>query len=661
MIDYRAGTWGFHVAFGLRGSLAPRALTVAVPNALITLLVSLYVPSLKAALFDEDASNEESSGSAKTNASAMILTTLTVILTFILYNRSRTSYDRWWEGGTLLQKTRGEWFNAYSSLVAFASTKPEMRNKVTTYLHFLARMMSLLMCCGLQQVSPNRDRPFEVIDLDGIDPACIDFLNVAPDKCELLLQWIQRSVTLEAESGVLPIAPPILSRAYQELSRGIVNLQNARKIADFPYPYPLAQLSMILQMVHYVMTPVVSALALRTPWAVALSFTSIFVLWSIHFNALDLEFPFGSRVNDLPMVEMQRDWNMSLCTLLKERASKPPKFLFDSSMHGQLLIAMSDASEVYLPSLKAAQLARRNVPSISIARTGKRFSVEYDEEGAGSHEDPSPNRGAARLAGSFVSEVSTCAGESRSSSRTSSRYGGESRTSGISSRYSGMSLFSMLSRQSHFSRPWRNSQRNSHLNTAMQGADGRPQMTTQLSSVMEATESMKSNEFASSAPARTRQPSPFSEFHQETPVSPSQHEPSPANSAGETSKGAVLNTQSRSPCEASKPIDLSRVDRPYMTFQSAQLRARLDQSRSNSPTSRELSPSHRSKGGELTLPTGSSRSSSSSSESQGDAGKSLTSTDDPEAGLSPVASENKPVVDIDIMLRGTSPRRCAYV
>lgn len=27
----------------------------------------------------------------------------------------------------------------------------------------------------------------------------------------------------------------------QELSRGIVNLQNARKIADFPFPYPYAQ------------------------------------------------------------------------------------------------------------------------------------------------------------------------------------------------------------------------------------------------------------------------------------------------------------------------------------------------------------------------------------------------------------------------------------
>merc|ERR1712113_959369 len=96
-----------------------------------------------------------------------------------------------------------------------------------------------------------------------------EFLNAAPDKVEVILQWIQRSMVLHAQSGVLPVAPPILSRAFQEVSRGIVNLQNARKIADFPYPYPLAQISMILQLLHWVLTPVVSAMTMSTHWAVA--------------------------------------------------------------------------------------------------------------------------------------------------------------------------------------------------------------------------------------------------------------------------------------------------------------------------------------------------------------------------------------------------------
>merc|ERR1719326_1384603 len=134
------------------------------------------------------------------------------------------------------------------------------------------------MCCGLQQVSPHRGRPFEILGLEGIEPESMDFLNEAPDKVEIILQWIQRSMVLHMQTGVLPVAPPILSRAFQEVSRGIVNLQNARKIADFPYPYPLAQVSMMLQLVHYAMLPMTSAIALPVPWAVIVSFTSIFVL-----------------------------------------------------------------------------------------------------------------------------------------------------------------------------------------------------------------------------------------------------------------------------------------------------------------------------------------------------------------------------------------------
>merc|ERR1719359_10934 len=213
--------------------------------------------------------------------------------------------------------------------MAFTSTKPEHQETVEGYQRLLARLMSLLMCCALQQVSPKRDRPFEVIDLEGIEPESMEFLNGAPDKVEIILQWIQRSMVLHMQTGVLPVAPPILSRAFQEVSRGIVNLQNARKIADFPYPYPLAQVSMILQLIHWAVTPIAASLALPRAWAVALAFTSIFVLWCIHFNALDLEFPFGTRVNDLPMNELQQDWNNSLVTLLDKRASRPPLFKYE--------------------------------------------------------------------------------------------------------------------------------------------------------------------------------------------------------------------------------------------------------------------------------------------------------------------------------------------
>ena len=59
-------------------------------------------------------------------AAQVVIGAFTTIMTFILYRRSSVAYDRWWEGGTLLQKTRGEWFNAYSSIMAFMALSPIM-------------------------------------------------------------------------------------------------------------------------------------------------------------------------------------------------------------------------------------------------------------------------------------------------------------------------------------------------------------------------------------------------------------------------------------------------------------------------------------------------------------------------------------------------------
>merc|ERR1712226_1841256 len=183
----------------------------------------------------------------------------TSVLFFVLSFRSNVAYNRWWEGGTLLQQTRGEWFNAYSSLIAFTSPDPSREAEVEAYHHLLARLMSLLFCSALQQVSPDRERPFEV-----------------------LLQWIQRSTIRYAQLGILTAPPPILSRAFQEISRGIVNLQNARKIADFPFPYPYAQTSMVMLIIHWCLCPIITSMLLKGSLAACVSFAIIFFLWCIN-------------------------------------------------------------------------------------------------------------------------------------------------------------------------------------------------------------------------------------------------------------------------------------------------------------------------------------------------------------------------------------------
>merc|ERR1711933_417169 len=128
----------------------------------------------------------------------------------------------------------------------------------------------------------------------------------------------------------------------------------------------------ILQLIHWATMPVVASMALPRGWAVLFSFCSIFVLWCIHFNALDLEFPFGNRVNDLPMNEFMQDWNRSIITLLDKKATRPPVFKYDPTTHNAVDIVMSDASDLYVPKWSPPMDKGIAVIKVSDKRTPKR-------------------------------------------------------------------------------------------------------------------------------------------------------------------------------------------------------------------------------------------------------------------------------------------------
>jgi len=251
------------------------------------------------------------------------------VMGFILVFRSQLAYSRWWEGGALLQQLRGEWFNAYSSLLAFCSHAEGDRREVEAFQHLLMRLMSILYCSALEQVADLKDKQFEIFDVSGLDVDSLRFLNSANDKCEVTLQWIQRLIVDSASSGVLTVAPPILSRVFQEFGRGIVNLNHVRKIAEFPFPFPWPQMITVMLMAEWLMTPVLAGTALSSPfWAAIVTFFVTFAFWNIHYIAQELECPFGDDANDLPLREMQVDMNRSLRQLLEKRAQVPPSFHF---------------------------------------------------------------------------------------------------------------------------------------------------------------------------------------------------------------------------------------------------------------------------------------------------------------------------------------------
>ena len=58
----------------------------------------------------------------------------------------------------------------------------------------------------------------------------------------VILTHINKTKYIKPTQEIILVAPPILSRVYNQLGNGIVNLNNARKITSFPIPFPLAQM-----------------------------------------------------------------------------------------------------------------------------------------------------------------------------------------------------------------------------------------------------------------------------------------------------------------------------------------------------------------------------------------------------------------------------------
>jgi len=315
MIDYDEGNWAIAFIFQLHGSVVPRALVWAVPAALMSGLLRLLIDDETVAEFEDIASTGNS---------------LSFVLGFLIVFRTQKAYDRWWSAGAALNEVRADWFNAYSSLVAFGNQDPEMRQQLESWIHEIARYFSLLYGSALTQCSTSPVTKLEFIDFSGVDTAHMRHLLLTADKCELVLQWIQRCIVEAEISGVIKIAPPILSRVYNQLGNGIVKLTRARQIKAFPIPFILAQMITALMLTHWLSNSLVCGLSLQSVFtAMIVSFLGQMCFWGIHYIAVEMEGPYGGEANDLCLEDLQTDLNKSLLSIAHPLARKPPTFEHD--------------------------------------------------------------------------------------------------------------------------------------------------------------------------------------------------------------------------------------------------------------------------------------------------------------------------------------------
>jgi len=138
------------------------------------------------------------------------------------------------------------------------------------------------------------------------------------------------------QTGVITAAPPIVSRVFQDLSMGVVTVNNAKKISDTPFPFPYCQSLQMVLLVHAVITPFVFVQWIPNPlMAGAFTFLSVALFQTLNFISAEIEHPFGVDPNDLDRERLQAKFNTTLVTMLSPSASRRP-FLRDQEHEANL-------------------------------------------------------------------------------------------------------------------------------------------------------------------------------------------------------------------------------------------------------------------------------------------------------------------------------------
>lgn len=297
---------------------------------------------------------------------SQIWNAVTMAIGILLGFRTRQALSRFWEGTGLLHQMRGEWFDTVSNCVTFSiDAKKKKPTEVMKFRHTIVRLMSLAHGSALEEIAGDQVQ-LETIDIFGLDTGTLRHLKECHDKykfnkVEVMLHLVQSLITDAHTRGIVTVPPPILSRVYQTISRGFVNLLNAKKITDTRFPFPYAQLIAFLLIALTFLTPLMLSALLKSKILIALfCFIPIFGLFSMNFIAIELENPFGIDTNDLPLQHFQDEMNSCLLMLLHDNtdliAETSPDCMMDfQALYKEMCPHLAGITETF----DQAELSRR--------------------------------------------------------------------------------------------------------------------------------------------------------------------------------------------------------------------------------------------------------------------------------------------------------------
>jgi len=309
--------------FQLNGSLLPKALRASLPHALIALLLKVLEQTGHLDLDDWAIMTESS-----------IYGGFTFVLGFTLVFRTSQAYERYMSCAINMYAMRAEWFDACGSLVAFSKCSKRPEPEIATFQNRIVRLFSILHCVAVEELACLEDESFAALDMEGLDQSVLVGLHDHEGrKTKLVYQWIKMFIMLSMQQGFLAVPPPILSRVYEELHKGLLVFEEILQVSTWPFPFPYCQMAVVMIQLHLVITPFV--ICQWTGWHISaffLTWLSGITMVAMDCIATEIENPLGDDVNDLPVHEMHMRLNQELLMLLNPMTWSVPRLTTDANL-----------------------------------------------------------------------------------------------------------------------------------------------------------------------------------------------------------------------------------------------------------------------------------------------------------------------------------------
>jgi hypothetical protein len=220
------------------------------------------------------------------------------------------------------------YFDAVCAVCCFLKGSNKDPKVVRRFQRDIIRLFSLInaLCYSkLEGPDPSdlRLATLQVIDLDGLDARSMAALKENKHHMVMVVYcWIQSMVTDALNNEIINVTPPVSARIFAKLSEGLLKFENCRQVANIPFPYPYAQITLWLLVAHLVLCPffmchLVTDAKNNYQSIFLFTFLQVFLLWSIVLISSELENPFGEDANDLPITKNQDNFNDRLLILSK--------------------------------------------------------------------------------------------------------------------------------------------------------------------------------------------------------------------------------------------------------------------------------------------------------------------------------------------------------